>query len=69
PLNKAAGIKALSSKAIQTQPQGLRRIRRRCRSGGRPGALRPADLNRPGKIRESKSRRTPIQPETKNMRV
>ncbi|KAK2394923.1 hypothetical protein QL285_056700 [Trifolium repens] len=48
PLNIAAGIKVLSSKTIQTQSHGLRRIRRRCRSRVRHDALRAVDLNRPG---------------------
>ncbi|MCI24218.1 hypothetical protein A2U01_0045401 [Trifolium medium] len=56
PLNKTAGIKALSSKASQ----------RRYRSGGIFDALRPEDLNRPGIIRESKGTKTPKPPETKN---
>jgi hypothetical protein len=49
PLNIVAGIKVLSSKTIQTQSHGLRRIRRRCRSRDKPDDLRPVDLNRPEK--------------------
>jgi hypothetical protein len=48
PSNKVGGIKALSSNTIQITITGTGQKRRRCWSGGRPGPLRPANLNRPG---------------------
>jgi len=47
PLNKAAGIGALSSKIFRDQSQELRRKIKQHQCGGRPDDLRPAYINIP----------------------
>jgi hypothetical protein len=67
-MNRAVDIKALSSTAVQTQSQGL--IQNKCcREGGRPDALRPADLNRPETSENQKAMGAPTQSETKSEHV